>query len=64
MRAIRKHSADYRRTREGWTGERAVAEMKKFDFERGFGHGDLKDFVYDYYSEMEQKGLVVSTDHK
>jgi protein tyrosine/serine phosphatase len=57
-------TATYRMTREGWTAEQAVAEMKRFDFDRGFGHGDLKDFVFDYYTRMDQKGVVVNTGQK
>jgi protein tyrosine/serine phosphatase len=57
-------TAAYRMTREGWTAERAVAEMKKFDFDHGMGHGDLKEFVFDYYSQMNTKGLVVNTGQK
>jgi protein tyrosine/serine phosphatase len=54
-------AAIYRLTKDGWNAEQAVAEMKKFDFERGFGHGALKDFVYDYYTQMNQKGIVVNS---
>jgi protein tyrosine/serine phosphatase len=57
-------TATYRMTREGWTAEQAVAEMKRFDFDRGIGHGDLNDFVFDYYTRMEQKGVVVNTGQK
>ena len=57
-------TATYRMTREGWTAEQAVAEMKRFDFDRGFGHGDLKDFVFDYYTRMDQKGVVVNSGQK
>ena len=55
-------TAIYRLTKDGWNAEQAVAEMKKYDFERGFGHGALKDYVYDYYSEMNQKGIVVNSN--
>ncbi|HWP43990.1 MAG TPA: tyrosine-protein phosphatase [Blastocatellia bacterium] len=57
-------TAAYRMTREGWRPEQAIAEMKKFDFDRGFGHGALKDFVFDFHSYLEQKGVAVSTDQK
>ena len=55
--------AIYRLTSDGWTAEQAFAEMKQYDFERGFGHGPLKDFVFDYYSTRDQRGIVVNT-HK
>lgn len=45
-------TAVYRMRHDGWNAARAYDEMKKFDFEYGFGHSPLKDFVYDYYSHM------------
>jgi uncharacterized protein (TIGR01244 family) len=57
-------TAIYRLTRYAWTADQAFAEMRHYDFEHGFGHGALKDYVYDYYSRMESKGVVVSTDNK
>ena len=54
-------SAIYRMTKDGWTADQAYQEMKHYDFEYGMGHGALKRYVYDYYSRMDQKGLVVST---
>jgi hypothetical protein len=36
--------------------------MKQYGFESGFGHGALKDYVYDYYSHNSEKGIVVSTE--
>ncbi|HEY3137296.1 MAG TPA: tyrosine-protein phosphatase [Blastocatellia bacterium] len=55
-------SAIYRITHDGWTADRAFGEMKQYDFEHGAGHGALKHYVYDYYSRLDQKGVVVSTD--
>ncbi|HVF89235.1 MAG TPA: dual specificity protein phosphatase family protein [Blastocatellia bacterium] len=54
-------TAVYRMRHDGWNAERAYAEMKKFDFEYGFGHTPLKDFVYDYYSQMGEKAASAST---
>ena len=54
-------SAIYRMTKDGWSADQAYQEMKHYDFEYGMGHGALKRYVYDYYSRMDQKGLVVST---
>ncbi|HLG13089.1 MAG TPA: dual specificity protein phosphatase family protein [Blastocatellia bacterium] len=45
----------YRITREGWTAERAYEEMKQYQFAKGIGHGALKQYVFDYYAQMEQK---------
>ena len=55
-------TAIYRMTHDGWSADRAYAEMKQYDFESGFGHGALKAYVYDYYSHNNQKGIAVTTD--
>ena len=55
-------TAIYRMTHDQWNADRAYAEMKQYGFESGFGHGPLKDFVYDYYSHNSEKGIAVSTD--
>jgi Protein tyrosine/serine phosphatase len=55
-------TAIYRMHHDGWDADRAYAEMKRYGFESGFGHGGLKDYVYDYYAQMKKKGVVVSTD--
>ncbi len=55
-------TAIYRITHDGWSADRAYAEMKQYDFESGFGHGALKAYVYDYYAHNSQKGVVVTTD--
>ena len=55
-------TAVYRMTHDGWTAERAYAEMKEYGFESGFGHGGLKDYVYDYYAGMNRKGVVVTAN--
>lgn len=54
-------SAIYRMTHDGWTADRAYGEMKHYDFEYGMGHGALKHYVYSYYSNIDQKSVVVST---
>ncbi|SRR6266571_1549890 len=54
-------TAIYRITHDGWNADRAYEEMKQYNFESGFGHSALKDFVYDYHGRMDKKGVVVST---
>ena len=51
-------TAVYRIEKDGWDVAKAYDEMKKFDFGYGFGHGDLKDYVFDYYSQKEQNSSV------
>jgi protein tyrosine/serine phosphatase len=58
-------TAIYRITHDGWTADRAYAEMKQYEFESGFGHGPLKSYVYDYYSQNRNernKGVVVRAE--
>ena len=55
-------TAIYRMTHDGWTAERAYGEMKQYGFESGFGHGGLKDYVYDYYAGMNRKDVVVTAN--
>lgn len=54
-------SAIYRMTHDGWNADQAFQEMKQYDFEYGMGHQPLKHYVYDYYSRIDQKNVVVST---
>lgn len=45
-------TAIYRMSRESWTASQAYNEMKQYEFEKGFGHGALKSYVYDYYARI------------
>jgi tyrosine-protein phosphatase SIW14 len=51
-------TAIYRIEKDGWDYAKAFDEMKKFDFNYGFGHGPLKAYVSDYYVQKEQKATV------
>lgn len=51
-------TAIYRITHDKWSADQAFAEMKRYEFERGFGHGTLKDYVYEY-AQKSQKSIVV-----
>ena len=55
-------SAIYRITRDGWSADQAWLEMKRYDFEYGFGHGSLKRYVFDFYSKLEEKPVVADTN--
>lgn len=57
-------TAIYRLTHDGWTADQAFVEMKKYDFDYGFGHTPLKRFVYDYYSSIDSNGVVVNTNNR
>jgi protein tyrosine/serine phosphatase len=54
-------SAIYRMTHDGWNADQAFQEMKQYDFEYGMGHMPLKHYVYDYYSHIDQRNVVVNT---
>lgn len=46
-------TAIYRITHDGWTGDQAYAEMKKFDFEDSlFYPRSLKKYVFSYYEQF------------
>lgn len=55
-------TAIYRMTHDAWDADRAYTEMKRYGFESGFGHGGLKDYVYDFYARIDQKsgGVIVN----
>jgi protein tyrosine/serine phosphatase len=57
-------SALYRMTHDGWSADQAYQEMKQYDFEYGMGHTPLKHYVYSFFSQIEQKGVVVSASPK
>jgi protein tyrosine/serine phosphatase len=47
--------AVYRFNKDGWNLEQVIDEMYKFDFGSGFGHGKQKDFVKNYWKELQSK---------
>jgi tyrosine-protein phosphatase SIW14 len=46
-------TAVYRMTQDGWTADRAFAEMEGYKFGPAFLHSALKNFVYDYYGRLD-----------
>ncbi|MBK6797659.1 MAG: tyrosine-protein phosphatase [Acidobacteria bacterium] len=57
-------TAVYRMTIEGWDFDRAYAEMKNYDFYTRWGHKAMKQFVIDYYRELNtsHKDRKISAD--
>jgi protein tyrosine/serine phosphatase len=55
-------TAVYRMTSYGWSASQAYSEMQRYDFNHGFGHGALKDFVYSYRPQLAQSRTA--TDSK
>ena len=58
-------TAIYRLAIDGWTADRAYAEMKQYKFEKGFlqgfFHTELKNYVYDYYSQLSRQNAARTT---
>jgi protein tyrosine/serine phosphatase len=48
-------TAIYRLKHDGWEADRAYSEMKQYEFEKGFGHGALKNYVYEYQDELNNR---------
>jgi protein tyrosine/serine phosphatase len=48
-------TAVYRMTVDGWDIERAYREMKDYDFYTKWGHGEMKEYVFDYFSTLREK---------
>ena len=49
-------TAVYRMTIEGWDTAKAYEEMKQYDFYTRWGHGSIKDYVFDYgQKQMDEK---------
>jgi len=52
-------TAVYRMTHDGWTADRAFAEMKQYRFGSDFLHPALKAFVYDFFSHLDKSSTPV-----
>lgn len=50
--------AVYRFTVDKWNLEQVLNEMNKFDFGAGFGHGKQKDFVKDYWQQIQTQKVT------
>src|SRR5262249_37184827 len=64
-------TAIYRMAHDGWSPDRAFAEMKHYEFTKGFGHGALKDFVFEYYAGLghqkatdKGQGMRIAADNQ
>jgi len=45
--------AVYRFNHDGWNLEQALAEMDRYEFNSGYGHGKQKDFVKEYWQKFQ-----------
>jgi protein tyrosine/serine phosphatase len=54
--------AVYRMTYYGWDYDRTYKEMKDFDFYTRWGHGAMKDYVQDYWQQVQTGAIHVQVD--
>ncbi len=47
--------AAYRFNHDHWNFDQVYTEMKDYDFYTRFGHGKMKDFVQDYWQQIQAK---------
>ena len=47
--------AVYRMEVDGWNAEQAYREMKEFKFYSRFGYSGMKEYVFDYYGQMQER---------
>lgn len=52
--------AVYRFNVDGWNLQQVMAEMERFEFNSGFGHGKQKDFVKDYWEQFSTQAAARS----
>jgi hypothetical protein len=52
--------AVYRFTHDHWNYDQAYAEMKQYDFYTTWGHGPLKQFVQDYWKQLQAPQAVAT----
>jgi protein tyrosine/serine phosphatase len=54
--------AVYRFNHDGWNLEQVLAEMDRYDFNSGWGHGKQKDFVKDYWQQFQNGGTAAAVE--
>ncbi len=54
--------AVYRYKFYNWNFEQVYKEMKQYDFYTSWGHGAFKDFVKDYFQEMQTTATAPATE--
>ena len=48
--------AIYRFTHDNWNLEQALSEMDHYEFGSGYGHGKQRDFVKEYWNQLQARG--------
>src|SRR5215218_2562302 len=54
--------AVYRMQFYNWNFDQVYKEMKRYDFYTSWGHGAFKDFVQDYYTQLQQSKAAATTE--
>src|SRR5689334_4635906 len=52
--------AVYRFTHDKWNLDQALAEMDQYEFGSGYGHGRQRDFVREYFQQLQGKAAQVT----
>ena len=52
--------AVYRFRHDNWNLEQALAEMDRYEFNSGFGHGKQRNFVQDYWNQFQAKNVTAA----
>lgn len=55
-------TAIYRLTHDSWKPDQAYAEMKQYEFGKGFGHGALKSYVYSYFARLDPQPILAGKE--
>ena len=57
--------AVYRFTKDNWNFDQVMSEMNRYEFGSGFGHGKQKDFVKDYWQQVQSHKVAAAatTNH-
>ena len=53
--------AVYRFNIDKWNLDQALAEMEKYEFSSGYGHGKQRDFVKDYWNQFQTQNVAATT---
>jgi protein tyrosine/serine phosphatase len=56
--------AVYRFTHDHWSLDQAMTEMNQYEFGSGMGHGKQKDFVKNYWQQLQSNASTVITTGK
>ena len=53
--------AVYRFNVDKWSLDQALAEMERYEFNSGFGHGKQKSFVKDYWQQFQSHNIAATS---